>query len=514
MTANFGEAARHYADGDLDRATAACLDIIRNDARHFEPLHLLGVICTLRGQHADGVSYLLRAEALRPNDGKVQANLGSAFGAMQRFDKSVEAYRRAVPLSHPDAELLNNLGLSLLGLGHHEKAIETFLAALAVDPAHNPALYNLARARAVAGHFAKAEADFRQLLTRLPRDTQAARIHDVLNDLARAVISQGRAEEALEILHSAAAERGDVGSLRRNEALILLLLGRFSEGWTAYETRWDAPNHDRPHPDYRVLDPDQVAGQRVLVKEEQGRGDVIQFLRYLRLLAARGARIHLSIYDDLVPLALEMPDIEVVLTSDADETEYDLLTSIMSLPLAFHTELETIPAEVPYLRTPAARIARMRHHLGPASAPRVGLIWAGSRASQARSAIPPATLEPLLRRPAIEFHCLQKELRDEDRSWLDRTGLVTTHDAMLRDFADTAALIEAMDLVISIDTAVAHLAGALAKPVWIMLAFNPDWRWMLGREDSPWYPTARLFRQSKPGDWEGVVSAVADALRF
>jgi hypothetical protein len=156
----------------------------------------------------------------------------------------------------------------------------------------------------------------------------------------------------------------------------------------------------------------------------------------------------------------------------------------------------------------------MRHHLGPASAPRVGLIWAGSRASQARSAIPPATLEPLLRRPAIEFHCLQKELRDEDRSWLDRTGLVTTHDAMLRDFADTAALIEAMDLVISIDTAVAHLAGALAKPVWIMLAFNPDWRWMLGREDSPWYPTARLFRQSKPGDWEGVVSTVADALRF
>ena len=197
-----------------------------------------------------------------------------------------------------------------------------------------------------------------------------------------------------------------------------------------------------------------------------------------------------------------MPEIEVVLTSDADEIEYDLLTTIMSLPLAFRTELETIPAEVPYLRTPAARTARMRHHLGPATGPRVGLAWSGSRASQARSAIPPATLEPLLRRSGIEFHCLQKELRAEDRTWLDRTGLVTTHDAMLRDFADTAALIEAMDLVISIDTAVAHLAGALAKPVWIMLAFNPDWRWMLGREDSPWYPTARLFRQSKPGDWE------------
>lgn len=514
MTADFGEAARHYADGDLDRAAGACLDIIRNDTRNFEALHLLGVICTLRGHHADGVSYLLRAEALRPNDGKVQANLGSAFGAMQRFDKAVEAYRRAVPLCHPGAELLNNLGLSLLGLDNREMAIETFLTALDVDPAHDSALYNLARARAVAGHFAKAEADFRRLLARLPRDTQTARINDVINDLARAVIDQGRPDEALEILRSAETGGSDVVSLRRNEALILLLLGRFSEGWTAYETRWDAPNHDRPHPDYQVLDPGRVAGQRVLVKAEQGRGDVIQFLRYARLLAARGARIHLSIYDDLVPLALEMPEVEVVLTSDADETEYDLLTSIMSLPLAFRTELETIPAEVPYLRTPAARIARMRHHLGPATGPRVGLIWLGSRASQARSAIPPATLEPLLRRSGIEFHCLQKELRAEDRTWLDRTGLVTTHDAMLRDFADTAALIEAMDLVISIDTAIAHLAGALAKPVWIMLAFNPDWRWMLDRHDSPWYPTARLFRQSTPGDWEGVVHAIAGALRF
>ena len=126
----------------------------------------------------------------------------------------------------------------------------------------------------------------------------------------------------------------------------------------------------------------------------------------------------------------------------------------------------------------------------------------------------PAKLEPLLHRPGVEFHCLQKELRTEDRAWLDRAGLVTTHEAMLRDFADTAALIEAMDLVISIDTAVAHLAGALAKPVWIMLAFNPDWRWLLGREDSPWYPTARLFRQSKPGDWDGVVRDVAASLRF
>jgi hypothetical protein len=209
-----------------------------------------------------------------------------------------------------------------------------------------------------------------------------------------------------------------------------------------------------------------------------------------------------------------MPEVEVVLGAGADEAEYDQLTSIMSLPLAFRTELETIPAEVPYLRTQATRIGRMRHHLGPPSGPRIGLVWSGSPISQARSAMAPATLEPLLRRPGIEFHCLQQEVRAEDRSWLERTGLVRTHETMLRDFGDTAALIEAMDLVISIDTAVAHLAGALAKPVWIMLPFNPDWRWLLHREDSPWYPTARLFRQPKPGDWDGVMRDVAAALRL
>jgi hypothetical protein len=167
---------------------------------------------------------------------------------------------------------------------------------------------------------------------------------------------------------------------------------------------------------------------------------------------------------------------------------------------------------MPYLRAPSGQVGRMKHHLGPASGPRIGLVWSGSAASQTRSAIPAAALEPLLRRPGIEFHCLQKEIRADDRAWLGRNGLVTTHEAMLRDFSVTAALIEAMDLVISIDTAVAHLAGALAKQVWIMLPFNPDWRWMLGRDDSPWYPTARLFRQPAPGDWDAVVSAITAAL--
>jgi tetratricopeptide (TPR) repeat protein len=514
MTATIDEAARYYAARDLGQAAQVCLDIIGEDPLHFDALHLLGVICTNQGQHADGISYLLRAEALQSNNGRLWANLGAAFGAVQRFDKAVDAYEQALALNYRDAGVLNNLGLALPGLERRQEALDTLRDALALDPANDPALYNLARAQVAVGRLAEGETEFRRLQTRLSPDTPVERVAEVTNELARVVADQGRPEDSLEILRTAAARRPDIVSFRWHEALLLLQLGRFKEGWAAYETRWDVTGHDRAHPNYGVLDLHHVAGQRVLVKAEQGRGDVIQFLRYLRPLAARGARVTLSVYQDLVPLALEMPDVELVLGPEDDEAGYDLLTAVMSLPLAFGTAIATIPAKVPYLRAPAARIGRMRHHLGAKSAPRIGVVWSGSPASLTRSAMPLATLEPLLRRSGVEFHCLQKDIRAEDRFWLERTSVVTTHEAMLRDFGDTAALIEAMDLVISIDTAVAHLAGALAKPVWIMLPFNPDWRWLLGRDDSPWYPTARMFRQPVRGDWDSVLQSVAAALQL
>jgi tetratricopeptide (TPR) repeat protein len=514
MTATIEEAARHYAARDLGQAAQVCLEIIRGDLLHFDALHLLGVICTNRGQHADGISYLLRAEALQSDNGRLWANLGAAFGALQRFDKAVHAYRRALALNYRDAGVLNNMGLALQGLERKQEALDTLRDALALDPAHDPARYNLARAQVAVGNLAEGEAEFRGLQARLAPDTPAERIAEVTNELARAVADQGRVEDSLELLRTAAAQHPDIVSFRWHEALLLLQLGRFKDGWAAYETRWDVPSHDPAPAGYRVLDLHRVAGQRVLVKGEQGRGDVIQFLRYVRLLAARGARVMVSVYQDLVPLALEMADVELVIGPEDDEPEHDLLTAVMSLPLAFATAIATIPAKVPYLRAPAARAGLMRHQLGAASVPRIGLAWSGSPASLGRSAMPPTALEPLLCRQGAEFHCLQKDIRADDRSWLERTGTVTTHEARLRDFGDTAALIEAMDLVISIDTAVAHLAGALAKPVWIMLPFNPDWRWLLGRDDSPWYPTAKLFRQPVRGDWDAVVRSVAASLQL
>jgi hypothetical protein len=201
-----------------------------------------------------------------------------------------------------------------------------------------------------------------------------------------------------------------------------------------------------------------------------------------------------------------MPGVECV----TGTPPYDTRTSLLSLPLAFGTDLGSVPAEIPYLRAPADRLARWRQRLGPAARPRIGIAWSGSVSSRARSAMPVGVLEPLLRRPGLEFHAMQTEITGEDGAWLDTQRLVTRHDAALGDFADTAALIMGMDLVITIDTAVAHLAGALGRPVWVMLPFNPDWRWLLGRDDSPWYPTARLFRQDVRGDWAGIVRRILD----
>ena len=520
MNASIEEAARLYTARDLPRAARVCLDILRDTPKHFDALHLLGAICTSRGQHADGVSYLLRAAAVNPNDARLQANLGGAWGTVQRFADAENAYRRAIALSQPEPSLLNNLGLALTGQTRDAEAMGAFRQALDTDPDDLPARFNLGRAYAALGQFAAAEQEFRHVLAGLPPDAPGERVMGAVSELARVLLDMGKADEALSGLEAAIARypAGDA-SHRGHASLILLLLGRFAEGWAAYESRWQASNHETPHQDCRVLDLRDIAGKRVLVTEEQGRGDVIQFLRYIPRLAALGARVSLRVYPDLLPLAKELRDAETVFAVGDDEPAYDLRASIMSLPLAFGTDLASIPADTPYLRVPAARVGIMKHHLGAVSGPRVGLAWSGSAASQARAAMPVAALEPILRRPGITFHALQNAIRPEDRAWLDRAGLdhagpVVLHAAELRDFGDTAALIESMDLVISIDTAVAHLAGALARPVWIMLAHNPDWRWLLGRDDSPWYPTARLFRQTGWRDWDSVVRQILAALPF
>jgi hypothetical protein len=251
-----------------------------------------------------------------------------------------------------------------------------------------------------------------------------------------------------------------------------------------------------------------------LIRHEQGLGDTIQFCRYLPPLLERGTDAVLSVQPALLGLIAPLAPAGRVVTEPAEDEARPCIP-LLSLPGALGTRLETIPAPTPYLFADPGRRAQMAERLGPKTRPRVGLAFSGdpNHRNDKNRSIAWARLAPLMAAADVEWHVLQKQLRPADSLALDAGGRARFHGGALADFADAAALTDLMDLVISVDTSLAHLAGALGKPVWILLPFNPDWRWLLGRDDSPWYPSARLFRQPAPGDWEAVIAQAAIALR-
>lgn len=504
-------AARHYRARDHAAAARVCDEILERQPHHFDALHLRGVLQLEAERPEEALDYLRRAEQLRPDEPQLWFHIGNALLALRRYDEAAEACRRSLALRPGDVDTLNNLGNALAGALQHEAAIVCFRQALVLRPNAPPVLYNLGRALAALDRLEAAAESFRAVLPLLDSDTETGRLLDVYNGFCDVLIQLGRYDEALAVCRAAPASIADAPALHWNASLTLLMLGHYVEGWRQYEARFLVPGHDPPRAGAVVLDLDRIAGRRVLVVPEQGRGDMFQFARYLPLLAARGAHVLVEIYPDLKPLFETIEGVAQVVTPDCVTPEHDDLTPLLSLPLAFGSLLETIPAQVPYLRVPDRDRVRRAARLGPRTRPRIGVAWWGSQ-HIARRSMTMATLAPVLRLAELEFHALQKEIPTADFDWLLTHPVVADHSAALEDFADTAALIAQMDLVISIDTSVAHLAGALGVPVWILLPFSPDWRWLRDREDSPWYPTARLFRQTRRGDWDAVVRRVAAAL--
>jgi tetratricopeptide (TPR) repeat protein len=508
---NIEAAARHYRARDRVAAAHICDKILERQARHYDALHLRGVLYLDAQQPEQGLECLRRAEKERADEPQLWLHIANALLALRRYDEAAAACDRSLALRPGDVDALNNLGNALSGGLRYDEAIACFRQALAIRPDAVPALYNLARALAAVDRLEEAAGNFRAVLPLLGRDTEPGRLIDVYNSFSETLIQLGRYDEALAVCRGAPDPIADAPPIRWNESLTLLMLGDYAEGWRNYECRFLVPDHDPPREQAAALDLRRVVGRRVLVFPEQGRGDMIQFARYLPMLAARGAHVLVEMYADLKPLFETIEGVAEVVTPDAATPEHDLLTPLLSLPLAFGTLVENIPAQVPYLLVPDRYMTRWAMRLGARTRPRIGIAWWGSQ-HIARRSVQLATLAPVLRIAGLEFHALQKAIPPQDADWLMTHRLVADHSAALEDFADTAALIAQMDLVISIDTSVAHLAGALGKPVWIMLAFSPDWRWLRDRDDSPWYPTARLFCQDRRGDWDDVVRRVAAAL--
>ena len=313
------------------------------------------------------------------------------------------------------------------------------------------------------------------------------------------------------------ALKPDYAHAHWNLADCRLMLGDFAQGWQEYEWRWKLEQRDFAQRDFAQplwLGAPALHGRTILLHSEFGLGDTLQFCRYATEVAALGADVVLEVQPPLVPLLSGLKGVRQVVARGAALPAFDYHCPLMSLPLAFKTDLGNVPAEIPYLASDPARVALWREKLGPKRRPRVGIAWSGSQSQRNdKRSMALAQMLPLLGDWA-EWLSLQKEVPDSDLTLLASRGDVRHLGEELADFADTAAVVELIDVLVTVDTSVAHVPGAMGKPVWILLPFNAhDWRWMLDREDSIWYPSARLFRQAAVGDWAGVIGRVAAELQ-
>lgn len=499
----------------LDRkleALAACDRALRLDANLRPALMLRGTLLGMLGRYQEAVEWFDRliAQGGRPDVFYADAHIGqgNALRESKRLPEAIAAYDRALALFPTHAGAWYDRGRALREMGELQEAVESYTAALESNPRYLEARNYLSSVLATLGRNDEAEAQARLVLSISPTNESAH------NNLGNALQRQGRLREAVASFEAAMSLVPDPAGARFNRGMCLLLAGDFENGWRDYEVRtqvreWDTRGWDTAvRPAWRGQK--DVAGQRIMLYSEQGFGDTIQFCRYAPMVAALGAKVLLHVRAPLRPLLESLdPAFDV-----SDETQpmprFDQHCSIMSLPFAFRTELATIPNRVPYLAPPEELRMLWRERLGPRHGPRIGLAWSGNDKPYGR-AIPLEIISPLVAM-LPEVYCIQRELRPGDVPALAMFQGIRFFGRELRDFADTAALLEQLDLIISIDSSVMHLAGALARPTWAMLPFAADWRWLKSRDDSPWYPTVRLFRQPTSGDWTGVIDRVRHEL--
>jgi len=451
------------------------------------------------------------AIALRPDFSEAFNNRGNILKDMELPDAALADYDRAIALKPDNADAFNNRGNLHKQLGQDEQALIDYAKATTLKPDYAEAFYNYGTTLYELGRLDAARTQLAHAIALKPDYAEAFYNHGTT------LMALGRIDDALADFAKALALKPDYPDAAWNRGLGNLLLGRWREGWPDYERRWQTrqtptPWHACGRPQWTGRE--DIRGKTLLLHSEQGHGDTIMAARFVRPVIAMGARV---IVDAPAPLRELLEQIDgVALTGPAEAVPaFDLYCPLMSLPQALNVTLETVPADVPYLAAPAAHLEKWRRRLPNSDGLKVGINWAGNPAflhDESRS-IGLAGMLPLLAQSDVRFFALQKDLRDGDGEILRRHPGIEPLGGEIESFADTAAIVTHLDLVISSDTSVVHLAGALGRPVWILLQFVPDWRWLLDRGDSPWYPTARLFRQAELGDWSGVIEKVSAELR-
>jgi tetratricopeptide (TPR) repeat protein len=551
------KAVAHHQVGQLAEAEQTYLKVLEGNAHHSDALRLLGSLYIQRNQFEQAVLYLEKAQAAKPQDAEAHNNLGVALYKLGKSDDAIACYQQAIKIKPDYRDALNNLGNIFYERGQsfhaQEKTSEAILnyeQALRYTPDNLDILTRLAELQRNAGKIEEACEFYKRIVGLRPDDVNlrvnfgtllhdAARSEDAMEQYDHilrlqpnsldALVSRGSLLMELDRIDEAKASYDEALRLapispdaKWGKALALLTLGNYREGWQLYESGFDRKNtRGIPPIADRFWDGSSQPGKRLLIWGEQGLGDVLQFIRYAALCRERVGRIIVQCREPLVRLLANCPYIDDVVTT-ATSADFDYHISVMSLPYIFGTTLETIPAEIPYLFVGEEARQKWAPRFADQTNFKVGLVWAGNPRKHAidahivdrRRSMTLDLMRPLFAFDQIQFYNLQM---GEPANQIDSCSLRDTiidYMPEVADFMDTAAIIENLDLVISVDTSVVHLAGGLGKPVWILSRFDACWRWLRNREQSPWYPTARIFGQPKQGDWVAVVDAISKALNL
>ncbi|HWY85853.1 MAG TPA: tetratricopeptide repeat protein [Gemmataceae bacterium] len=512
------------SQGQLAEAIACYRHTLRISPEHAEALINLGNLLKVKGNLDEAAACYRQALRVNPNHSGIHNNLGLTLKDLGQLDDAAECFRQAIRLNPQNAvpdnlDVYNNLGSVLMSQGHLAEAAACYRQVLAIDPGHANAHVNLGTLHKEEGQLDQAAFCYRQALGIDPRNASAC------NNLGNILMDQGQPAEAMALYSEALRLEPAHASTRCNLAQLRLLQGELPEAWSDYEYRWNRPGTMPYHGEWPRWDGSPFEGKTILLHPEQGLGDTIQFIRFAPLVQQRGGRVVFECQPELVPLLTGVPGVDQLVEAGTPLPSFDVHALLMSLPNIFGTTLATIPAGVPYLRADAARVEYWRQELAPLVGFKVGIAWQGSRAHKRDRyrSVRLTDFEALRRVEGVRFVSLQKGPGTEQlQGGVGRTASpahvgdrfpVLDLSDRLDTFLDTAAVLMNLDLVVSVDTAVAHVAGALGVRVWVALAIGPDWRWLLHRADSLWYPTMRLFRQSRFGDWSEVFERIAAEVR-
>lgn len=503
-------ALAYFRGGRYDKADEIYRKILKKNPANAGALHMSGLVALKRGRTERATQLLVKAAKASPDRPEILCDLGNAFKATGRHRDAIKAHKMVVDLLPKSPEALSNLGAAYKAAGKPELALEPLEAAVTLRPADPEFRFNLGNGLIAVERYEEAEAALRQVIYDKP-DHVRAHIN-----LGVSLKEMGKFDAAVERFSKAIAVSPDVPEAHWNMALMQLALGRFEEGWREYEWRGRLPGFAMQALDRPQWQGEPLNGRTLLVHAEQGLGDTVQFCRYLPKLASFGGKVIFACQDRLIPLIETLDGAPEIVPLSA-RPKHDVQTPLLSLPRFFNDGLPLLPDDRSYLSPDRARIAAAAEMLGPAKGLRVGIAWQGSDAYRhdARRSIPLACYELLARVDGVELISLQHGNGTEqisDIDWADRLTVLPEDIDADGAFLDTAAVIANLHMVVTSDTSIAHVAGAIGAPVTVALCNQPDWRWGYTSKTAPWYPSMRLVRQQKAHDWPGVFAEIARGL--